>query len=60
MADGGWTASRLQLAQLEQFLEAHGWTVEELLYFGPNHVVYTASQTGDTKAMHYKRGSSLQ
>lgn len=43
-----------------QFLEAHGWTVEELLYFGPNHVVYTASQTGDTKAMHYKRGSSLQ
>ena len=43
-----------------QFLEAHGWIVEELLYFGLNHVVYTASKTGDTKAMHYKRGSSLQ
>lgn len=37
-----------------QFPESKGWTVEEILYFGERHVVYTASKAGSIGLMCYQ------
>jgi hypothetical protein len=43
------------------FLESKGWQIDELLYFGSNHVVFTSKQMGSAVSMFYQhQGRSPQ
>jgi hypothetical protein len=46
--------STIGSAGIITFLESKGWNVDELLYCGARHGVYTASQVGQIGPMHYK------